>query len=492
MNSARAPEGSGPPTPPRLVPVILSGGAGRRLWPLSREHHPKQLIALLDDDTLLQATARRLASVADAQRPIVVCNEAHRFVVAEQLRVVGVRPRAIVLEPMARDTAPAIAAAALEALARCREGDAPVLLVLPSDHVIRDDARFADAVRLASTEAVRGGLVAFGVVPTCAEVGYGYIMAGDPAGAVGDTRPVERFREKPDTETAASWIESGNCYWNSGMFVFGARSFLRELGVHAPAIRSAVEKAHEHAVPDLGFLRLDAEAFAQSPAISVDYAVMEPTSNARVVPLDAGWQDIGSWASLAALWPGDEADNVVRGDAFVQSTRNTFIHSRSRLVATVGVKDLVIVDTPDAVLVADRNAGQDVKAVVRQLERAGRDEHRAHRRVFRPWGSYDSVHEGDDFKVKHITVQPGQRLSLQSHRRRAEHWIVVRGVARVTREDENFLIEENQSTFIPKGARHRLENPGEAPLELIEVQTGDYLGEDDIVRFEDAYGRADG
>ena len=477
-----------------VVPVILSGGAGTRLWPLSREHHPKQLIALLDDDTLLQATARRLALVEDAQRPLVVCNDAHRFVVAEQLRAVGVSPGAIVLEPMARDTAPAIAAAALEALARSRESDDPVLLVLPSDHVIQDDARFADAVRLASREAVRGGLVAFGIVPTYAETGYGYIIAGDHTGAVRDARPVVRFQEKPNAETAASWIESGNCYWNSGMFVFGARSFLRELGVHAPAIRSAVEKAHEHAVPDLGFLRLNTEAFGQSPAVSVDYAVMERTSNAWVVPLDAGWQDVGSWASLAslaALSHSDEAGNVVQGDAVVQSTRDTFIHSHSRLVATIGVNDLIIVDTADAVLVADRRAGQDVQSVVRQLELADRDEYRTHRRVVRPWGSYDSVHEGDGFKVKHITVRPGGTLSLQSHRQRAEHWIVVRGVARVTRDGENFLVRENQSTFIPKGARHRLENPGESPLELVEVQTGDYLGEDDIVRFEDAYGRAD-
>ena len=475
-----------------VYPVILSGGAGTRLWPLSRERHPKQLIALLDDDTLLQATARRLASVEDAQRPIIVCNAAHRFMVAEQLLAIGVTPAAIVLEPMARDTAPAIAAAALETLVRCGEGDEePVLLVLPSDHVVRNHARFADAVRVASREAGRGHLVAFGVVPTRAEVGYGYIIAGDSTDAVDEARPVERFREKPDADTAASWIESGNCYWNSGMFVFGARSFLRELDIHAPSIRSAAEKAHEHAVPDLGFLRLDAQAFGQSPAISVDYAVMEHTSTARVVPLDAGWQDVGSWASLAALSPGDEAGNVVRGDAVVQSTRNTFIHGSSRLVATIGVKDLIIVDTPDAVLVADSNSGQEVKAVVRQLERAGRDEHRTHRRVYRPWGSYDSVHEGDGFKVKHITVLAGQRLSLQSHRRRAEHWVVVRGVARVTRDAETFLVHENQSTFIPKGARHRLENPGETSLELIEVQTGDYLGEDDIVRFDDAYGRAD-
>ena len=474
-----------------VFPVILSGGAGTRLWPLSREHHPKQLIALLDDDTLLQATVRRLAFVDDAQRPIVVCNEEHRFVVAEQLHAIGVSPAAIVLEPMARNTAPAIAAAALEALARCEEGDDPVLLVLPSDHVVRNGARFADAVRLASREAAGGRLVALGVVPTYAEVGYGYIMAGDPTSSACDARPVERFREKPNAETAASWIESGNCYWNSGMFALGARSFLHELGIHAPSIRSAVAKSHENAMPDLGFLRLNAEAFGQSPAISVDYAVMEPTSNAWVVPLDAGWQDVGSWASLAALSPGDEAGNVVQGDAVLQGTRNTFIHSNSRLVATIGVKDLVIVDTADAVLVADRNEGQDVKAVVRQLERTGRDEHKTHRRVFRPWGSYDSVHEGEGFKVKHITVRPGERLSLQSHRHRAEHWIVVRGIARVTRNGKTFLVQENESTFIPKGARHRLENPGEAPLELIEVQTGDYLGEDDIVRFDDAYGRTD-
>lgn len=489
MNGARAPEGNGSPRTPSLVPVMLSGGAGTRLWPLSREHYPKQLLALLDDDTLLQATARRLALVEHVQRPIVVCNEAHRFVVTEQLRAADVSPAAIVLEPMARDTAPAIAAAALEALARCKEGDDPVLLVLPSDHVIRDDARFADAVRVAFREATRGSLVAFGVVPTCAEVGYGYIIAGERTDTDCGTRPVEQFREKPNAETATSWIESGNCYWNSGMFVFGARSFLRELGTHAPSIRSAVETAHEKAAPDLEFLRLNAETFGRSPAVSVDYAVMEPTSKARVVPLDAGWQDVGSWASLAALSSSDEAGNVVRGDAVVHGTRNTFIHGDSRLVATVGVKDLVIVDTADAVLVADRNTGQDLKAVVRQLEKSGRDEHRIHRRVLRPWGSYDSVHVGEGVKVKHIKVQPGRRLSLQSHRRRAEHWIVVRGVARVTREDETFLVRENQSTFIPKGARHRLENPEETALELVEVQTGDYLGEDDIVRFDDDYGR---
>lgn len=474
-----------------VVPVILSGGAGTRLWPLSREHHPKQLIALLDDHTLLQSTARRLASLEDPHPPIVVCNEAHRFVVAEQLRTVGVSPAAILLEPVARNTAPAIAAAALEALAQCEEGEDPILLVLPSDHVIRNDTRFVDAVGRAAREAARGRLVAFGIVPTYAETGYGYIMAGVRTGASHDARPVEKFQEKPDAETAAAWIETESCYWNSGMFVFGARAFLHELGVYAPSIRGAVEKAHEIAVPDLGYLRLDAEAFGQSPAISVDYAVMERTSNAWVVPLDAGWQDVGSWVGLADLSRQDDAGNVVRGDAVVHDTRNTFIHSDVRLVATVGVTDLIIVDTADAVLVADKKAGQDVKAVVQQLELAGRDEHRTHRRVYRPWGSYDAVHGGDGFKIKHITVQPGQRLSLQAHRHRAEHWIVVRGTARVTRDDETFLVHENQSTFIPQRAKHRLENPGQTPLEIVEVQTGSYLGEDDILRFEDAYGRVD-
>ena len=474
-----------------VFPVILSGGAGTRLWPLSREHHPKQLIALLDDYTLLQSTARRLAFLENPRPPIVVCNESHRFVVAEQLRTVGVSPAAILLEPMARNTAPAIAAAALEALAQSEEGDDPILLVLPSDHVIRNDARFADAVRRATREAASGRLVAFGVLPTYAETGYGYIMAAARTGTSDDARPVEKFQEKPNAETAAAWIGTESCYWNSGIFVFGAGAFLHELGVHAPPIRRAVGNAHEAAVTDLGFLRLDAESFGQSPDVSVDYAVMEYTSNASVVPLDADWQDVGSWAGLAQLSQRDDAGNVVRGDAVVQGTRNTFVHSDTRLVATIGVTDLIVVDTADAVLVADKNAAQDVKAVVRQLEQAGRHEHSTHRRVYRPWGSYDSVHSGDGFKVKHIIVQPGQSLSLQAHRHRAEHWIVVRGAARVTRDDETFLVHENQSTFIPQGAKHRLENPENALLELVEVQTGSYLGEDDILRFEDAYGRAD-
>ena len=410
--------------------------------------------------------------------------------VAEQLQAVGITPAAVLLEPAARNTAPAIAAAALEALAQGDRADDPILLILPADHVIRDEVRFAGAVRHAVREAAAGRLVTFGVVPVYAETGYGYIKAGPLTGPGHEARLVERFVEKPDADEAAACIEAGDCYWNSGMFVFRAERYLRELGIHAASIRQAVKQAHEDAVPDFGFLRLDAESFVRSPAVSVDYAVMEYTSEAVMVPLDAGWSDVGSWASLSELSEPDLAGNVVQGDAVVQGTRNTYIRGEDRVVAAVGVADLVIVDTADAVLVADKNAAQDVRKVVERLERAARNEYRSHRKVYRPWGNYDSVYCGEGFKIKHITVHPGQRLSLQAHRHRAEHWIVVRGTARVTRGSETFMVLENQSTYIPQGAKHRLENPGTGPLELIEVQTGSYLGEDDIIRFEDAYGRA--
>ena len=474
-----------------MIPVILSGGAGSRLWPLSRELRPKQLIALTDEHTLLQGTARRLASLDAARPPIVVCNEAHRFMVAEQLEAVGVTPTAILLEPAARNTAPAIAAAAFEAIARSDGGDDPVLLILPSDHVVRDEVRFAGAVRQAVTEAAKGRIALLGVVPAWAETGYGYIMAGEAVGEGSDARLVERFAEKPNAEDAASWLQAGNCYWNSGMFAFTAHRYLRELGIHAVSIRLAVEKSNERALPDLGFLRLDAECFAASPAVSVDYAVMERVSDAVVVPLDAGWSDVGSWSSLSELSTEDEAGNVVHGNAILEGARNSYVRGDKRLVAAVGVDDLVIVDTPDALLVAEKKASQDVKKVVERLEGGNREEHRTHRKVYRPWGNYDSVHGGDGFKIKHIVVQPGQRLSLQAHRHRAEHWVVVRGEARVTRDGETFTLLANQSTFIPRGVKHRLENPGTSPLEIIEVQTGSYLEEDDIERFEDAYGRAD-
>lgn len=476
---------------PPVVPIILSGGAGSRLWPLSREHHPKQLIALLDERTLLQATAQRLSALDHPRDPIVVCNDEHRFMVAEQLRATGVTPAAILLEPVARSTAPAIAAAALEAKAQCREGEEPILLVLPADHVIRDDAQFSGAVRAAVREAGAGKLVTFGVPPDYPETGYGYIKAGSPTGLSDEACVVDAFVEKPDVDLAAAWVGAKDYYWNSGMFVFGADRYLQELGAHASSIRDAVKTAHERATRDLAFLRLDAETFAESPAVSVDYAVMERTSNAVVVPMDAGWSDIGSWAALSALRERDEGGNTLQGDVVLEGTRDTYVLGGDRLVVAVGVADCVIVDTADAVLVAGKSAVRDVKKVVEQLKSSGRDEYKVHRKVYRPWGSYDFVHGGCGFKVKHITVNPGQRLSLQMHHHRAEHWIVVRGIARVTRGDETFLVSENQSTYIPQRVRHRLENPVATPLELIEVQSGSYLGEDDIIRFEDAYGRAD-
>ncbi len=476
-----------------IFPVVLSGGAGSRLWPLSRETYPKQLIALVDEHTLLQATVLRLTTLQDLRSPIVVCNEAHRFMVAEQLQAVGAAPDAILLEPMARNTAPAIAVAALEALGLCDETDEPILLVMPTDHVIRDNEKFARAVEEAVQEAAAGKLAAFGATPGYAETGYGYIQAGPETGTGTRARVVDAFVEKPDREQAVALIGAGACYWNSGMFVFGARRYLEELGRHAAPIRDAAQKAHENAKQDLDFLRLDAESFAEAPNLSVDYAVMEHTSDAVVVPFDAGWSDIGSWAALmelSTLAQRDEAGNIVQGDAILQDARNTYIRANRRLVAALGVADLVIVDTPDALLVADRNATQDTRKIVDRLRQAGRDEYRHPRRVYRPWGHYERVDGGDGFQVKRLTIRPGGQLSLQMHQHRAEHWVVVRGTAKVTRGEETFLLSENQSTYIPQGTRHRLENPTEDMLDLIEVQSGSYLGEDDIVRFEDVYGRS--
>ena len=473
-----------------LFPVILSGGAGTRLWPLSRELHPKQFIPLVEEYTLLQATVRRLASLDEVRAPIVVCNEEHRFMVAEQLKAIDVPPAAVLLEPVGRNTAPATAAAALEALALDDGGD-PILLVLPADHVIRDEGRFAGAVRAAVREAASGHFVTFGVAPAYAETGYGYIKAAGPTGVSDDGRTVQRFIEKPDASQAAGYLEEGGYYWNSGMFVFSASRYLGELGVHAPAVRDAVAQAHRKAVEDIGFLRLEAESFSRSPAVSVDYAVMERTSGTVMIPLASDWSDVGSWSALADLGERDAAGNVAHGNTVLEGTRGTYVHAGDRMVAAVGVSDLVIVDTADAVLVAHRNAVQDMGKVVARLRSAGREEHRAHRKVHRPWGTFDDVYGGDGFKVKHIVVQPGQVLSLQSHQHRAEHWVVVRGTARVTRGDEIFTLSENQSTYIPRGTKHRLENPGAVPLEVVEVQSGDYLREDDIVRYEDAYGRKD-
>ncbi|NLO80132.1 MAG: mannose-1-phosphate guanylyltransferase/mannose-6-phosphate isomerase [Xanthomonadaceae bacterium] len=467
-----------------LVPVILSGGSGTRLWPLSRKHYPKQFIPLTGEHSLFQNTLERIAPLRQQGPLVVVCNHEHRFMVAEQLQACGEREARSLLEPVARNTAPAVAVGALEAL---KEVPDAVLLVLPADHVIRDREAFLAAVELGREAALGGSLVTFGVAPTRPEAGYGYIKAAQVEGAV---RPVERFVEKPDLQTAQEYVDSGQYFWNSGVFMFRADRFLEELAALEPDMLAACRAASERASRDLDFIRLDAEAFAASPSSSVDYAVMERTRHAVVVPLEAGWSDVGSWDALQEVGPADEHGNVVLGDVVCADSSDCYIRSESRLVAVLGVRNQVVIETPDAVLVADRSRAQEIKALVERLQREGRGECEAHRRVLRPWGSYEGIASADRFQVKRIVVRPGARLSLQMHHHRAEHWIVVRGTARVHKGEESFLLSEDQSAYIPLGTVHRLENPGVIPLELIEVQTGSYLGEDDILRFDDSYGRA--
>lgn len=469
-----------------LQPVLLSGGSGTRLWPLSREAYPKQFLALAGDDTMLQATWLRVAGLGDAAQPlkapIVVAGEDHRFLVAEQLRQVGAPTPAILLEPVGRNTAPAIAAAAMQAV---RDGDDPLLLVLPSDHVVRDAAAFRAAVRAAMPAAGSGALVTFGIVPDAPETGFGYIEAASGDGV----RKVLRFIEKPDAATAQGYLDAGGYYWNSGMFLLRASRYLEELRRFRPDIVAGVQAAFDGARRDGDFIRLDEAAFGACPADSIDYAVMEKTDAAMVLPVDIGWNDVGSWSALWEVSEQDGDGNAHHGDVIAIDSRNTYAYAR-RLVALVGVENLVVVETDDAVLVAHKDRVQQVKEVVARLKSDRRTQAALHREVHRPWGSYDSVDVGDGFQVKRIKVKPGARLSLQSHARRAEHWIVVRGTARVTRDNDVFELFANQSTYIPIGAKHRLENPGTEMLELIEVQSGDYLGEDDIVRHEDQYGRS--
>ncbi|MGO9804945.1 MAG: mannose-1-phosphate guanylyltransferase/mannose-6-phosphate isomerase [Steroidobacteraceae bacterium] len=469
-----------------LIPVILSGGAGTRLWPLSRELYPKQLLALIGTRTMLQQTALRLEGL-NAAPPIVVCNDAHRFLVAEQLRQLKIEAQAIVLEPVGRNTAPAIALAAHAAVKDlAANAEDPVLLVLPADHVIKDVPAFQRAVRLALTSASEGQLVTFGIVPTAPETGYGYIQRGAERGALSR---IARFVEKPDPKRALEFVSSGEYYWNSGMFMFGARRYLTELARFAPEIARACEAAFGAARADLDFTRVASEAFAACPADSIDYAVMEKTADAVVVPLAAGWSDVGSWAALHEASEADARGNVAHGDVITEDSEGCYLHSESRLVSAVGLKDHVVVETKDAVMVAPKSRVQDVKKLVLQLKARGRYEQSLHREVFRPWGSYDSLEAGPRFQVKRLKIKPGATLSLQLHHHRAEHWVVVAGTARITRGEEVFLLEENQSTYIPIGVKHRIENPGMVALEIIEVQSGSYLGEDDIVRFEDRYGR---
>ena len=474
----------------RLVPVILCGGTGTRLWPLSRASYPKQYWPLAGngEETLLQQTQQRLEGLAELAPPLLICNEDHRFIVAEQMRQIGVEPAGILLEPIGRNTAPAVAVAALQATA---QGDDPLLLVLAADHVIRDAAAFQAAIAAGTAAAEAGQLVTFGIVPTAPETGYGYIEAAQSLAADSAPVPIARFVEKPDRATAEAFLATGRFTWNSGMFLFKASAIIAELERLAPEVVSACRAALEQDSADLDFLRLEREAFSGCPNVALDVAVMEKTNRGAVLPLEAGWSDVGSWSALWETADQDAEGNVLRGRVIHEGARNCYLRSEHRLVVGLGVEDLVVVETDDVVLVAHRDRAQDIKGIVGLLEKEGAPESKAHRKIYRPWGSYDGVTEGDRWQVKRIVVNPGASLSLQMHHHRAEHWIVVAGTALVEKDGRQELVGENQSTYIPLGCRHRLSNPGKIPVEMIEVQSGTYLGEDDIVRFEDRYGRSD-
>ena len=461
-----------------IIPIIMAGGSGTRLWPLSRVAYPKQFLRLHGEDTMLQATVKRLSGL-DIQASITICNEEHRFFVAEQLREID-KLGSIILEPVGRDTAPAIALAALTAK------DDPLLLVLAADHVIKDEAAFRAAVIRAIPLAEAGELVTFGIVPSEPHTGYGYIKRGKD---IGEGFEVDAFVEKPSSDVAQDYFSSGDYYWNSGMFLFRASNYLEELKRFRPDILEQWQRSVMNVKTDLDFLRVDKDMFESCSAESVDYAVMEKTSHAVVVPLDAGWSDIGSWSSLWDISEKDSEGNSTHGDVILHNTRNSYVRSDNKLVAVIGVDDLVVVSTKDALMVAHKDSVQDVKMITESLKTQARSEWQLSREVYRPWGKYDSIDSGERYQAKRITVKPGAKLSVQMHHHRAEHWVVVSGTARVTNGDKTFLLSENESTYIPIGVVHALENPGKVELELIEVQSGSYLGEDDIVRLDDIYGR---
>lgn len=465
-----------------MIPVILSGGSGTRLWPLSRGQYPKQFLPLVSGHTMIQETVLRLGGLTGLKAPIAVCNEDHRFMLAEQLWEIGVKPAAIILEPVGKNTAPAVALAALSA-----QSENDILLILPADHVVADRPAFHEAIAQARKLAEQDLLVTFGIVATEPETGYGYIKAGNEQ--YGAAFNVAAFVEKPDLQTAQRYLESGDYFWNSGMFAFKAGCFLRELEKFNPEMLAVCREALKAAKIDLDFVRLDKAIFSTCPADSIDYAVMEKTDKAAVIPLDAGWNDVGSWSALWDVTTKDSSGNAIKGDVLTVDSVNSFIHSSSKLVAVIGVKDLVVVETDDAVMVAAKDRVQDVKAIVDQLKALKRDEAQVHRKVYRPWGHYDLVDCGDRHHTKRIVVKPGAKLSVQKHHHRAEHWVVVKGTAWVNKNGESILVTENESIYIPVGTVHSLENPGVIPLEMVEVQSGSYLGEDDIVRYEDQYGR---
>ena len=468
----------------QITPVILSGGSGTRLWPLSRKEYPKQYLPLVGDNTILQETMLRLNGLDNLSDPIIVSNSDHRFLVAEQCQQIRVKNPTILLEPVGRNTAPAIAAAALQLL---KASEDSVLLVLPADHVIQDVEAFHQTINIANSQAQEGKLVTFGIMPTNANTGYGYIKSskGNSNGA----HKVEEFIEKPDLKSAKFYLEQGNYLWNSGMFMFQARVFIDELTRHSPNIATSVNNAVNKSLQDLDFINLEKEAFESSPSDSIDYAVMEKSDNVVVVPLDAGWSDVGSWSTLYDIGVKDESGNVLKGDVTAKDTTNTYIYASHHMIAAVGVDNLVVIDTPDATFITSQDKAHEVTSVVESLQKKGRNEVYSNRKVYRPWGWYDSIEKGEYFQVKRLHVKPNAKLSLQMHHKRAEHWVVVSGTATVTNGEETFNLNKGESTYIPVGVTHSLENATNVPLEIIEVQSGTYLGEDDIIRFEDIYGR---
>jgi mannose-1-phosphate guanylyltransferase/mannose-6-phosphate isomerase len=470
----------------KITPVILSGGSGTRLWPLSRKQHPKQYLPLAGDNTMLQETILRLNGLDNLTDPIIICNADHRFLVAEQCQQIGIKNPIILLEPIGRNTAPAIAAAALQSL---KDSDDSTLLVLSADHVIQDVDAFYKAINIASQQVQSGKLVTFGIVPTDVNTGYGYIKSSKDNN--NGAHKVKEFVEKPDLKTAEFYLEQGGYLWNSGMFMFQARTFIDELTIHVPSIVTSVNNAVNNAVQDLDFIRLEKQAFESSPSDSIDYALMEKSNNVVVVPLDAQWNDIGTWPALYDIGTKDSQGNVIKGDVITQDTTNTYINADHHMVATIGVDNLIIIDTPDATFIATQDKAQEVKGIIESLQASGRYESSVHRKVYRPWGWYDSIESGECFQVKRLHVKSGAKLSLQMHHKRTEHWVVVSGTATVTNGDQTFTLNKGESTHIPLGVAHALENQTSELLEVIEVQSGSYLGEDDIVRFEDIYGRVD-